>query len=84
MEAARAEPDLEIFTRGIVVYSGSELPKPSVSSEVEVFEVAGSPLSLEPERISELSGEEILRLASGGSCSKPPIRALQRASWAIA
>eukprot|EP00959_Pyramimonas_sp_CCMP1952_P033670 707227-Pyramimonas_sp.AAC.1 len=84
MDAARAEPDLETFTRGIFVYPDSELPKPSVSSEVEIFDVSGSPLSLEPERISELSREETLRLASDGSCSKPPIRALQRASRAIA
>eukprot|EP00959_Pyramimonas_sp_CCMP1952_P455075 9470979-Pyramimonas_sp.AAC.1 len=83
VQAALEDPDLEIFTRGIFVYPDSELPKPSTSSEVELFDVLGNPLDMDPEQIADLSSDQVLRLVSDGSCSKPPIRALQRAAWAI-
>eukprot|EP00959_Pyramimonas_sp_CCMP1952_P109643 2293429-Pyramimonas_sp.AAC.1 len=47
-----------------------------------MFDVLGNPLDMCAEAIANLSTDQVLRWASDGSCSKPPIRPPQRAAWA--
>jgi len=84
MNAAREFPDIPVFTTGIHIYQDSELPCPSTSSDVYLYDRQGNPLDMEPEEIASLTSSAPLRLASDGSSSMPLIRPLQRASWAIA
>eukprot|EP00959_Pyramimonas_sp_CCMP1952_P129313 2704062-Pyramimonas_sp.AAC.1 len=64
LHAARENPDNPIFTRGVHVYEDSELPCPSVSSEVFLHDGNGNLLDMEPEMIADLTSQAPLRLAS--------------------
>eukprot|EP00959_Pyramimonas_sp_CCMP1952_P339977 7120101-Pyramimonas_sp.AAC.1 len=55
-----------------------------MSSEVYIYDGQGNDLDMTPEPIASLTTQAPLRLASDGSSTKPWIRPLQRAAWAIA
>ena len=72
-----------IFTQGLFIYDESLIPPPSCAPEVLIEDGRGNPLDIEPEELARLSTAPVLELATDGSCTKPALRELERATWSL-
>eukprot|EP00959_Pyramimonas_sp_CCMP1952_P450690 9436308-Pyramimonas_sp.AAC.1 len=74
------------FEHGMFEYLDEEIPQLAPGHEAFVVNMAGEVQDLNPEEMVESACPEAqaIELAPDGSCSKPALRDLQRAGWAIA
>ena len=79
------EQNSEFFEHGSFDYLDSEIPKMAPGHEAYVVNMAGEVQDLNPEEMVESAcpAAQVIELAPDGSCSKPALRDLQRAGWAI-
>eukprot|EP00959_Pyramimonas_sp_CCMP1952_P034129 715350-Pyramimonas_sp.AAC.1 len=81
---AGLDSDDPIFAQGMFLYDEEEIPPPSYSGKVVLDGPGGEELAVEVEGVASLVQGHRLDVAPDGSCTRPGLKELERASWSIA